>query len=292
MAENDKQKGLIERLGSVDRRIIYLLIGLAVLIPIIVGYTTSIPTSPLVQSLFDKVESLPPGSKVLMSFDYGPSTVPENQPMANAFTRHCLKKGLKLYLMALWATGPRQSEQLISEIISVEFPDKKYGEDWIHLGYKAGNQGLINTLLSDFKAMYTTDIDGNSIDEFPMMDDIRTLRDFDLILGLGSGFPGTKEWVQFAGDPGDIPVGGGTTAVMAPLLFPYYPRQMVGFLGGLQGAAEYEYALVKQYPEFETRSRLASASMGPQVWAHLVIVAFIIIGNITFFVERSRRKKY
>jgi hypothetical protein len=292
MAENENKAGLIERLGSVDRRIIYLLIGLAVLIPIIFNYTTAIPTSPLVQSLFDKVESLPPGSKVLLSFDYGPSTVPENQPMADAFTRHAMEKGLKLYLMALWATGPRQSEQLISDIISVEYPDKKYGVDWIHLGYKAGNQGLINTLLSNFKAMYTTDIEGTSIDQFPMMDDIESLRDFDLILGLGSGFPGTKEWVQFAGDPGDIPVGGGTTAVMAPLLFPYYPRQIVGFLGGLQGAAEYEYALVHKYPKFEDKSRHASASMGPQVWAHLVIVAFIVIGNITFFVERSRRKKY
>ena len=268
------------------------MIALAVIIPLIVHYTTSIPTSPLVQRLFDKVENLPPGSKILMSFDYGPSTVPENQPMANAFTRHAFEKGHKVYLMALWATGPRQSLQLIDEIINVEFPGKAYGTDWVHLGYKAGNQGLINTLLSDFKAMYTTDIEGTAIETFPMMKDIKTLRDFDLILGLDSGFPGTKEWVQFAGDPGDIPVGGGTTAVMAPLLYPYYPKQMVGFLGGLQGAAEYEYALMHAYPKYAEKSRLASTSMGPQVTAHLVIVAFIIIGNITFLVERSRKKRY
>ena len=93
MAEDEKKVTFSERLGSIDRRIIFLLIGLAVLIPIIVKYTTAIPTSPLVQNLFDKVESLPPGSKVLMSFDYGPSTVPENQPMANAFTRHCFENG-------------------------------------------------------------------------------------------------------------------------------------------------------------------------------------------------------
>ena len=292
MPEESQEQTLIEKLGSVDRRIIFLLIGLAVLIPLIVHYTTAIPTSPIVQNLFDKVESLPLGSKILMSFDYGPSTVPENQPMATAFTRHAFEKGHRIYLMALWATGPRQSEQLIDEIITMEFPEKEYGVDWIHLGYKAGNQGLINTLLSDFKAMYTTDLTGGAIDSFPMMGGIKTLRDFDLILGLGSGFPGTKEWVQFAGDPGDIPVGGGTTAVMAPLLFPYYPRQIVGFLGGLQGAAEYEYALIDAYPEYADRSRLASASMGPQVTAHLVIIGFIIVGNITYFLERRRQRKY
>jgi hypothetical protein len=272
--------------------VIFLLIALAVIIPLIMNYTTAIPPSLIVQTLYDKVEEMPPGAKILISFDYGPSTVPENQPMANALVRHALEKGHRIYLMALWPTGARQSQQLIEEIIDVEYPDKVEGEDWIHLGYKAGNQGLINTLMSDVKAMYTTDITGRAIDEFPMMETANSLRDFDLILALGSGFPGTKEWVQFAGDPGNIPVGGGTTAVMAPLLFPYYPKQMVGLMGGLQGAAEYEAALIDNYPQLTERSRIASTSMGPQVTAHLVIIAFIIVGNITFLVERRRSRKY
>jgi hypothetical protein len=292
MAEEEIKPTLLEKMGRVDRRVIFLLIALAVIIPLIVHYTTAIPPSGLVQGLFDKMENMPSGSKVLISFDYGPSTVPENQPMAIAFTRHALEKGHRIYLMALWPTGARQSQQLIDETIEVEFPDAVYGEDWIHLGYKAGNQGLINTLMSNFKAMYSTDVAGTAIDDFPMMRDIGTLRDFDLILGLGSGFPGTKEWVQFAGDPGNIPVGGGTTAVMAPLLYPYYPRQMVGFLGGLQGAAEYEYALMEAYPEYQEMDRWASTSMGPQVTAHLVIVAFIIIGNITYLAERRKKRRY
>jgi hypothetical protein len=292
MAEEEQGQTFLDKLGAVDRRYIFLLIAIAVIIPLIVRYTTAIPPGAMVQTMFDKIEEMPAGSKILISFDYGPSTVPENQPMANAVTRHSFEKGHRIYLMALWATGPRQSQQLIDELIQVEFPGKVYGEDWIHLGYKAGNQGLINTLLSDFKAMYTTDLAGTAIDDFPMMATIRTLRDFDLIIGLGSGFPGTKEWVQFAGDPGDIPVGGGTTAVMAPLLYPYYPKQMVGFMGGLQGAAEYEYALANVYPEYEDKSRIASTSMGPQVTAHLVIIAFVIIGNITYLAERRRRRKY
>ncbi len=291
MAKEDKRT-LLERLSNLDRRVIFLLIALAVIIPLIMHYTTSIPPSLIVQTLYDKVDGMPPGAKILMSFDYGPSTAPENQPMANALIRHALEKGHRVYLMALWPTGARQSQELIDEIISVEYPNKVEGEDWIHLGYKAGNQGLINTLMSNIRAMYTTDISGRSVDEFPMMDGINTLRDFDLILALGSGFPGTKEWIQFAGDPGDIPVGGGTTAVMAPLLFPYYPKQMVGLMGGLQGAAEYEAALIENYPQLRQRSRIASTTMGPQVTAHLVIIAFIIVGNMTYLFERRRSRKY
>ena len=290
--EKEDKTTFVERLSNLDRRVIFLLIALAVIIPLIMNYTTSIPPSLIVQTLYDKVDGMSPGAKILVSFDYGPSTVPENQPMANALVRHAFEKGHRVYLMALWPTGARQSQQLIEEIISVEYPNKVEGEDWVHLGYKAGNQGLINTLMSDIKAMYTTDIAGRGIDEFPMMDGINTLRDFDLILALGSGFPGTKEWVQFAGDPGNIPVGGGTTAVMAPLLFPYYPKQMVGFMGGLQGAAEYEGVLIDNYPQLQQRSRIASTSMGPQVTAHLVIIAFIIVGNITYLFERRRSRKY
>jgi hypothetical protein len=292
LAEEEKKATWYAKLGALDRRIIFLLIALSVIIPLVVHYTTTIPTSNLVQDVYDKVEELPPGSKVLMSFDYGPSTAPENQPMAVAFTRHCFEKGHRIYMMALWATGPRQSQQLIDELVIPEFPDKVHGEDYIHLGYKAGNQGLINALLSNFKSMYTTDLAGVNIDSFPMMIGIRDLRDYDLILAIGSGFPGTKEWVQFAGDPGDIPVGGGTTAVMAPLLYPYYPRQMVGFLGGLQGAAEYEAALMTGYPKYAEMSRQASTSMGPQVTAHLVIVGFILIGNLTYVLETRRKRKY
>jgi len=292
VVEEKKTLTWYEKLGALDRRVIFFLIALAVIIPLIVRYTTTIPPSQLVLDLYNAVEDIPSGSKVLISFDYGPSTAPENQPMATAFTRHCFEKDHKVYLIALWATGPRQSQQLIEDLIEVEFEDKVYGEDYIHLGYKAGNQGLINALLSDFKSMYTSDIAGEDIESFPIMEGIKNLKDFDIILAIGSGFPGTKEWVQFAGDPGDIPVGGGTTAVMAPLLYPYYPKQMLGFLGGLQGAAEYEAALMDRYPKYSDMSRDASTTMGPQVTAHLVIVGFILIGNLTYFMERRKKRKF
>jgi hypothetical protein len=291
VADQEPKLTIVEKLGRMDRRIIFLLMGLAVLIPLLLKYTTMIPASPIVQDLFDKVEALPGGSKVLLSFDYGPSTAPENQPMATSITRHCFEKGHRIYMISLWATGPRQAMELIDEVITPEFPNKKQGEDWIHLGFKAGGQGLINTLLADFSAMYTTDVNGVAVGRYPMMEGIRSLRDFDLIYCIGSGQPGNKEWIQFAGDPGHIPVGGGTTAVMAPQLYPYYPRQTVGLLGGLQGAAEYEAALMARYPKYKTIPQVASGKMGPQVSAHLVIAAFIVLGNITYVIERRRRKK-
>ncbi len=285
------QDTFIDKMLKIDRRIIFLLIALAVIIPMMMNLVFIIRPSPVVQSIFDKIESLPPNSNVLVSFDYGPSTVPENQPMADAVTRLLMINGHRVYMMALWPTGDAQAKITIETVINAEFPEKKYGEDYIMLGYKAGNQGLINAIFSDLKGMYTTDANGVQIDQFPMMANVNKLPDFDLILAICSGKPGLKEWVQFAGDRGNIPVAGGVTAVEAPLLYPYYPSQLLGLMGGLQGAAELEAAIVLKYPQYKETSTDAVKNMGPQTVAHLVVIFFVIIGNIAFFITQRREKR-
>lgn len=281
----------IEKMQRIDRRIIFLLIFLAVAIPMMLNLVFIVRPSPIVEAIFDKMEELPSGSRVLISFDYAPSTVPENQPMADALIRHAFILGHKIYIMAIWPTGEALANETIENVIKKEFPDKVYGVDYVQLGYKAGAQGLINAIYTDFKSMFTTDGAGTDVNLIPMMLPIRGLPDFHFILAVCAGKPGLKEWVQFAGDRGSIPIAGGVTAVEAPLLYPYYPAQMVGLMGGLQGAAEYEAALIAKYPEKAALSTRAVKLMGPQTVAHLVIIFFVIIGNAAFFIQRSRDKK-
>jgi hypothetical protein len=276
-------------LFQLDRRIIYMAIALSVTIPLVLHFAVPLKPSPIVQSLFDAIEALPPESKVILSFDYGPSTLPENDPMAFAFARHLLTRNHKIYMMALWATGTRNLDYTIEQVIEKEFPEKVYGVDYVKLGYKAGDEGLINTLFRDFKGMYTTDGHGTNINDIPMMKEITTLEDFDMILNVGSGRPGTKEWIQYAGDRGNIPIGGAVTAVEALLLYPYYPRQLKGLLGGLQGAAEYETALISKYPQFGTTGRQAQVYMGPQAVAHCVILLLVLLGNVSYFLGKRRK---
>lgn len=286
---------LIIRLGSLDRRWIFLVIGLSVTIPLLLGFGAALPTTKIVQDVYDEIEGLPAGSLVLISFDYGPGTEIENQPMAEALTRHCMEKGLRVVLMALWATGPPQIQlatQHIFEGPEATHSDKVYGVDWLDIGYKAGNQGVINSILNDFSFFNSDAREGKPLAQFPIMQGVRSLRNIDLILGIGSGKPGLKEWVQFGGDQGDVPVGGGVTAVEAPLLYPYYPTQLLGLMGGLQGAAEYETALMAGYPRLAkmdpNRLRAATSKMGPQTVAHIMIVLFVIIGNVSMFLAKRK----
>jgi hypothetical protein len=66
-------------------------------------------------------------------------------------------------------------------------------------------------------------------------------------------------------------------------MYPYYDSgQIVGFLGGLKGAAEYE-ALISS-PGSGIRG------MDAQTIAHLFIVFMVIVGNIGYFFQRRAEK--
>jgi hypothetical protein len=275
---------------EVDRRTIFLFIAVATSVPLLFNITFSEKATPIVRDVFNKIENLPPGSKVLLSYDYGPTMAPEVEPMSNAFVRHCLAKGHRLYLMALWATGQSQIATAVDSIILREFKNAKYGVDYINIGFKAGGTGVLNVIITDFRKMYLTDVNGVDLDSFPIFKGIKSLRDMDLLISIGGGYPGVKEWILFAGAPGNIPTAGGCAAVSAPLLYPYYPTQMVGLLGGIKGAAEYESELKRKYPRFSNMPTPGIKMMGPQTLAHLVVMAFIIIGNIAFFI--SKRKEH
>jgi len=276
---------------EVERRVIFLFIGLAVSVPLLFNITFSEKATPIVRAVFNKIENLPEGSRILISFDYGPTMAPEVQPMSDVLIRHVLAKGHKLYLMGLWATGQSLSSEAVDRIIKNDFPNKVDGVDYVNIGYKAGNQGVLNVIVTDFRKLYSTDVNGRDLDSLPIFNGIKSLKDMDLLISVGGGFPGVKEWVQFAGDPGHIPTAGGCAAVSAPLLYPYYPSQMLGLLGGIKGAAEYESEFKRHYKQFGSMPEPGVKMMGPQTLAHLVIMAFIVIGNLSFFFAGKGRRK-
>lgn len=279
-----------DRLLHLDRRWIFLFIGVSVLLPLLFNLQCVQVPSPIVRGIFDKIESLPPGSRVVLSFDYGPSTVPEISPMAQAVIRHCLERDIKIVFMALWATGQNLLTTTVDSVVRVEFPHKVDGTDYANFGYKAGNQGVINVIVTDFFKMFTTDVSGNPARSMPLLDGVKSLADMSLIVSFGGGFPGIKEWVQFAGDLAHVPIAGACTAVSAPLLYPYYPQQLVGLMGGIKGAAEYEALLVHSYPQFDHLPKRGMIAMAPQTVAHIVIMFFIVVGNLAYFMSRARRQ--
>lgn len=277
---------------EVDRRLIFLFIFVAVSVPIIFPIQFEETPTQIVLDVFEKMESLPEGSRILLSYDFDPAMAPEVQPMANAFTRHALTKGHRIIYMCLFATGQGQLAETFDEIIGPEFPEAQDGVDYVNFGFKAGAEGVLNVIVTDFKKMFPTDVNGVPYDDLEIMQRVQSAKDIDFIISIGGGRPGIKEWILFVGDPGNVPTAGGVAAVVAPQLYPYYPNQLLGILGGVKGAAEYESELRRVYPRFKSVDAPGLRMMGPQTLAHIVVMAFIIIGNLLYFRhQRGRGEK-
>ena len=213
--------------------------------------------------------------------------------MAHSFVLHCASRGLKIYFLSLFPVGPQMIEENIQKVILPDFPDLVYGEDYLNLGYKPGYEGVIKVIMTDLRKLYTTDSRGTNIDQIPMCQGIRNLQDMKLIVNVSSGYPGCKEWVQYAVTPypRQVKMVAGVTGVQAPYMYPYIPNQLRGMLGAIKGAAEYETLVNETYIEGQPRSiyREGVRRMGPQLVAHLLMIGLIVAGNVLYFLQKLRR---
>ena len=275
----------ILKLAKVDRRWIFLLIGLVVLIPLIYPLALPIRAGKDSQQVYDFVESLEPNSKILLSCEYGPSTKPEIHPMVTSLLHHLfsLDRGHKVYVVCLWPDGQFMAEEALDEV-AVKRYGLTYGEDFVLLGFRPGAEAVVKGIVSDLRKLYTIDAKGTKVENIPMMKGINRFEDFDFLFSGSAGYPGTTEWVLFASDPTGIPMSTGTTSIQVNEMMPYVlGGQINGILAGMPGAAEYE-ALINE-------PGIATSGMDAQSAAHFVIVLFIFFGNLGYYIERKRSKQ-
>ena len=267
-----------------ERRLIFLYVGIAISLPLFMPLRQSISISENVRKVYRALEALPPGSKVLVTFDYDPSSAPELQPMAEAFLIECFRRDLKVIMLGLWATGQQQAEMAIDTAMARmgwDSTDVIYGEDYVNLGYQSGNEFVIQRLGSSFEAMFPDDIRGTPYREIPIVKNVRNYSNIDYSFNLSAGFVGTVEWVQVAVDRFGLKLGAGNTAVQAPTVYPYLRSgQLEGLLAGMTAAAEFE-----KLTGLEDKATTYISSL---TFAHLIIIVFIIIGNVAFL--RGGRK--
>ena len=274
---------MVDKLANLDRRIIYVIIFLSVIIPLMKPMGLPIKPTPPVKAAYEYYEKLPENALVLMSIDYGPSTAVELEPMALAACDQLMKHNQKVAFMALYPEGQALTNQLITRITKL-YPDKKAGIDFVNLGYKAGNEAVPLKMGLDFRGQFPTDTRGKPLSEIPMLRDVTQLKQFALVATYSAGFPGALEHIRITASEYEMPLIVGTTAVQTPQYFPYFDSgQVVGLIGGLRGAAEYEK--LTAFPG------TATAGMEAQSIAHFTIAGLIVLANILTFLQYRRRKE-
>jgi hypothetical protein len=266
-------------LARIDRRWLFLGMGILVLIPLL--FPLHLPITPTATSIaFHRaIANVPDGSTVLMSCDYDPGTIPEMVPMTRTALRQLWDKHCKVVITVLWPGGPGLVDRVVAEV-AAEYPDKKYGVDWVNLGYKPGNEAVMVLMGQGILTAFPHDYRGNATRSLPIMQRARDYSDFPLLVSISAGYPGTKEWVQQVQARFHLPMIAGVTAVSVPEFYPYVQSgQLIGMLSGMAGAAEYE-VLRKESGE-------ASRGMDAQSLAHVFVALCIVLGNV---VQRDARR--
>jgi hypothetical protein len=203
----------------------------------------------------------------------------ELYPATVAFLEHCMRKNLRVYMLGLWPAGSDLGNLALNEVAPQYH--KKYGVDYINVGYKPGGQVMLLSFGRNVYDVVRTDYQGVPIDSFPLGRAVKSARDMDLIMTLSAGDPGVLYWIIYFQARYGTPITSATTAIMAPQQYPYLSSgQLIGLLGGLKGAAEYE-TLVKR------RGR-ALAGMDSQSIVHVLLFIFIVLGNLVLLHQRRR----
>lgn len=268
---------------TLDRRWIFLFILFGVAIPLVLPLGFKLEVTKNVQTVYDLIEKTEKDKLVLMSFDYDPASKPELHPMAIATIKHAIRKNQKVVCLALWPMGSQMVDD-VYQILLKETPELEYGKNFINLGYKAGGIVTIQAMGKSISQVFPTDSNGTPISNYSILNKVKSLKDFAYIASFSAGTPGLKEWIMIAKDKYNIPVTGGTTAVSTPGFLPYLndQNQLTGLLGGLKNAAEYEFLI--------DRKGTATSGMDAQSVAHIIIILFILFGNIAYFINLKKVK--
>ena len=279
---------LYDRIMNLDRRWVYLAVGLVVTITAIWSFPVPLYVTPEVRSVYDFVESLTPGEILMIGVDYDPAALAELHPMSYAITRQCFAKDVKMVFCCLHQNGPGMVEQVIAQV--AEEYDKVNGVDYVYLGYKPYPGITILALGQNFRIPFPEDYYGTPLDSLPMMRRITNFDNVRAILNISAG-SGTEYWINYANGRYNAKLAIGVTGVMTADYYPFLQSgQIFGLIGGMKGAAEYEYLAEKGGYISRAKDQLtASKRMPIQTTTHIVIILFIVLGNVGYFLSKLRK---
>lgn len=301
---------------SLDRRWIYLVLVIVFVFSLIKGRMTNPVVLPPVRQLYTAVEAAPanPGQQkiILVGLDYEAGSLGENGNQTRALLRHLMLSHKRFAIFSITPQGAANGQMMTSDIAGQY--GYEYGKDWIDFGYKLPMLSFYKTLIHDIpKAIGQDGRDGRVLtpQNFPIMNGIKSMKDVAMHVEITT-YATLDDWISIV-QPATKPrlkMGYACTGINVTGAYPYLDSgQLVGLMPGLKGAADYEKLVDAQenalYRAGKIKARFdpyapaqfrlpapARKLMYTQNAAHLVVLFFILIGNIGLLISlRIRNKK-
>jgi len=277
-----EEKGfdVLKWMATYDKRWIYVLLFILVLVPLLNPIGMPIAVSDWTKDYYEKVNTLKEGDIVLDSWDMEYSGYMELKPGVLASHRMFIEKGVKLCITLNHPEGIAIPDAVFGPLESVMNKyDYTYGDDYIILGYVLPNEAAVAAMATDFHGAVSVDWLGNSI-EGTFLDGIKDGGDFVMVASYTTGIVSTSI-VRHFGQTFGVPIVRNAIGVMVSAQTAYLDAGVIdALLASTRGGAELEYMIQAPGPGLK--------SMDAFTFGHYMLIIFIIIGNIGYFGLKKR----
>ncbi len=226
------------------------------------------PRRPAVETTYTYIELLPNRARVLLAWDFEPTTQGEMQLLAQPIVRHLRLKRARIANVSLRPTGPAVAANIIAQV-----------DNELPLGAAAAQPpsveiGFIPGDAAALRAISQAPADTANLSELSAqdggLDTDETLETFDLIIEFSAETAASREWIEQIASRQDTPMIIAASGAVAPTLRPYEQTgQIAALLSGYPDALAYEQILGQE-------DGPASVQESAQTWLSLLLAGLVI----------------
>ncbi|RLI10742.1 hypothetical protein DRO42_00170 [Candidatus Bathyarchaeota archaeon] len=269
-----------DKLQNIDRKVFYWILWIGLMIPFIRPIGLPISIAPSTRDLYNGLLTLEEGDVVWINIAFGVSAWIDCMPATVACTKVILRQGAKLIVVGAYTDADLSWDKLRNSV--PDFDQLEYGKDYVYLGYYTGGEAVVAQIASDIRSVFPTDAYGTPLDELPLMKEVNSVHDIDMVLSGDTGDWGDYYMRQWA-SPYGIPMAEIGIAMLASSYMPFYKSGLLfGISSSSRGGAELE-KLIGEPGE-------ATVIMDALSVSHLMVIAAVLLANIGYFATRGRRR--
>ncbi len=281
--------GTLDWLKQYENQRILIITALFLLVafPFIKPLGLPVPIQEYTRMFYDRVEGIEEGDVVVVDINFSASNWGEMGAGSVALLRHLVMKRMEVNFKTILMTTITDGEFMLNRALDQiggwsGLKLGEYGTDWVFLGFMTGGEPMIAAMATDFNSIYKNDYKGTPVTQLPLMTEMRDVNDVDLVIHFNQGGDSDKYRKQW-GVPYNIPIIELVQGIHVPTQVMYIKAgQIQGIVGSVRGAAEYEL-LIGVPGE-------AAISTDALSFGHIVVLAAIILGNISYHFIEKRRK--
>jgi hypothetical protein len=232
------------------------------------------------------IQSVPEGGSIFwasdLSFGIWAEVGSGEIAIYKTFFNMAKERDVKVVLLSFAVDSIAVVDKIMKEFIIPGgfLDDLTYGEDWVWLGYIAGEEAAYAAMTMDIHQSVRSDFYGTPVEEIPCLEGKTTIEDFDLIGWTGYNVEGIAR--QWGGRkvPFIVSLSGFSLAAAVP----WFEGGMIkGYLGAQRGSAEFE-----KLTGFHGAATLA---MDTQSLLHLYAIALLLMSNIYWYAKGGYKKE-